>query len=172
MAISTIGTDGLASSAVTNPKLASGVPSTAKLPAGTVLQVVNATTSTAVTSSSSTYADTNLTATITPTSTTSKILVVCMNNGGYKTAAYAGAFLGMRLMRNSTVLNVFEYGAGYNNALQDNWFATTGFNFLDSPATTSAVTYKTQFANIGNAGVVALQGNSATSAITLMEIAA
>ena len=45
-------------------------------------------------------------------------------------------------------------------------------HYLDSPATTSATTYKTQFRNLPNAASVAVQPNTAVSTIILMEIGA
>ncbi len=44
--------------------------------------------------------------------------------------------------------------------------------YLDSPSSTSALTYKTQFGSAGNAATVYVQDGSAASSITLMEIGA
>ena len=142
----------------------------ASLPTGSVLQVVNATTSVQVTNSTATYADTGLTATITPTSATSKILVFVSQNGLYKNAF--NTFMGLRLLRASTAILVFETQAVYTDSTAKNEGASST-TYLDSPATTSAVTYKTQFTNIMATGAVYVQvGNAESSTITLMEIAA
>ena len=137
---------------------------------GKVLQVVNATTSTLKTTSSSTYADSNLTATITPSLSTSKVLVFVSQNGLGKSAANAGSFGALRLMRGATELFYFEGQFAYTNTAIDNNVGSSTTTYLDSPATTSATTYKTQIRNVANAGVILAQGDSSTSTITLMEI--
>ena len=136
------------------------------------MHVVNATTSTAVSSSSGSMADTGLTATITPSSATSKILVYAVQNGCGKSAANAANYLGIELRRDSTTIQKFVDGLLYMNTTQ----IMTGFTAvgicLDTPATTSAITYKTRFAsNAGTASVI-VQENTAVSSITLMEIGA
>ena len=142
--------------------------------AGNVIQVVNATLTTApVTTSSSTRSDTGLTATITPTSSSSKILCLvdmsgCEKSGGSST----GPFLEFTLMRASTDLARFEGQGGYTGNTNLNSFGACSTNYLDSPATTSATTYKVQFRNPANAGLVGFNNSSCVSTITLMEIAA
>ena len=139
----------------------------AALPAGSVLQVVNGTYSTEVTNSTSTFADTGLTATITPTKNTSKILVLVnqadAGKGGGNTACQ------LRLLRDATVIYNFAELAGYNNLTGQN-VVSVGGNYLDSPTTTSATTYKTQLASWANVSSARAQYNNKTSAITLMEI--
>ena len=76
--------------------------STVQASAGVVLQVVNATYSTATTSSSSAYADTGLTATITPKFSTSKVLVIINQNGLTKYASDTA--LSLQLLKNGTLL--------------------------------------------------------------------
>lgn len=144
---------------------------------GKVLQVVNATYSTVATSSSSTMADTGLTATITPTASTSKILVMATQAGCGKYAGNAGSALGLMLLRGSTDLVRFEDLAGYTGSSSENYIGSCSVSYLDSPATTSATTYKTQFRNSNGAGTVTIQstlggGLNSVSTITLMEIGA
>jgi hypothetical protein len=142
--------------------------------AGKVLQVVNATTDTVVNSSSSTYADTTLTATITPKFATSKILVIVNQQGVSKTVGNTSAKF--QILRNSTQIfyngDGFASTSGTTNIRGITWAATV----LDSPATTSATTYKTQFASTANIANVSVQDylttGLTTSTITLMEIAA
>jgi hypothetical protein len=145
---------------------------TAKLPAGSVLQVVNATYSTQVTNSTSTYTDTGLTATITPTSSTSKILVLVNQTAISRGAGNVSSQLYMKLLRNSSDLSVFLQAWSYNAASAYFPSAAASICYLDSPATTSATTYKTQFLNGANVAVVTVQEQNSTSTITLMEIAA
>lgn len=137
---------------------------------GKVLQVVNATTSTTATSTSNTYADTNLTATITPTSATSKILVIVHQVGLQKAGQDTYGLL--RLMRGATQLIEFEKQFGNTGTSTTNEVAASGCNYLDNPATTSATTYKTQFQNGAATGFIRVQNGTPTSTITLMEIGA
>jgi hypothetical protein len=142
---------------------------------GKVLQVVNATTSTSTTSTSSTFADTTLTATITPTLTTSKVLVLLSQNGIYKFGGNTA--MALKLLRGATELIRLEDIAAYTENTNPNGVGGISTSYLDAPATTSATTYKTTFANRAAAGSVVVQaaysgGLSGTSTITLMEIGA
>lgn len=141
------------------------------LPVGTVLQVVNATYTTNVTTSSSTYTDTGLTATITPSSNTSKILVIVSQNGNLKGGAN-NTRTGLQLFRNASSLTTWEVFANWTNTTSLSGVGTSGLEYLDSPATTSATTYKTQFNSQDNVASVSVQAGSAMSTITLMEISA
>jgi hypothetical protein len=142
---------------------------------GKVLQVVNGLLQTQVASSSSTWADTGLTASITPSATSSKILVFvsCTVN---KSAADALNRVALRLLRASTTIvnitggsNVNDnYGLFTNTALLNNGSYSTGY--LDSPSTTSATTYKIQFANPNNSAQIEINPGFGTSTIVLMEI--
>ena len=138
--------------------------------AGNILQVVNATYSTQATSSSSTYADTGLTATITPTSASSKILVFVSQSGIYKDTA--NTYLKLRLVRGATELIMIDDVAGYTGSSAAVGIGGVSATYLDSPATTSATTYKTQFASSLNVAKVQIQTSLSTSTITLMEVAA
>jgi hypothetical protein len=156
---------------------ATGMKWAAAAGGGKVLQVVNATHGTTANSSSATFADTGLTATITPTSATSKILVFVSQAGCGKSAANANAVLALKLLRASTDLIRFEDIGAYTGTTLENYIGSCSTSYLDSPATTSATTYKTQFQNqAGAAGTVSVQksyiSSPSTSTITLMEIGA
>jgi hypothetical protein len=138
--------------------------------AGNILQVVNATYGTTTSSSSSTFADTGLTATITPTSASSKILILVTHTGCGKFTN--NTFLLLRLLRAATVISNFERTAGATAAATLSFIGACSINYLDSPATTSATTYKTQFASANNNSGVEVQNDSSMSTITLMEVAA
>jgi hypothetical protein len=141
----------------------------ASMPAGSVLQVVNANYSTQTSNSTSTAADTGLSATITPTSTTSKILVIVDQGGcGKQTSDTA---ITVNLLRGSTPLGNLGQVVAYTGTTAINAIGTTSATYLDSPATTSATTYKTQFLSWQNNASVFVQFQSSTSTITLMEIA-
>ena len=143
---------------------------------GKVLQVVSATYSTAATSSSDTFADTGLTASITPSSASSKVLVFVSHTGIGKSASDVAA-LAVKLLRGATDLIRFEDIGAYTGASVQNYIGGVSANYLDTPNTTSSTTYKTQFCNRGNAGTITIGasyggGLNATSTITLMEIGA
>ena len=145
-----------------------GVPAAA-LPAGTVLQVVQGTYSTQATNATSTYADTGLTASITPRSASSKILVIA-NNAVAKSAANTQSGVGLNIVRDATQIIQFSVITMYTNSSLANTGAA-GVCYLDSPATTSATTYKMQFKNSGaNAASVFAQESNSTASIVLMEI--
>lgn len=137
---------------------------------GAVVKVVSATTSTSASSSSTTYADTNLTATITPTSASNKILVIVSQNGCSKTSGNTGNSLGLRLVRTSTTIAQIAVEAGYNGSSSFHMVGSVSIAYLDSPATTSATTYKTTFNNAVNASSVNVQGDGSLSTITLIEV--
>jgi hypothetical protein len=138
---------------------------------GKVLQVVSASYSTITTSSSSTYADTGLSLAITPTSATSKVLVLVQQNGCRRDSA--NNYMGLKLFRGATEILKFAGEFMYTGTSQSLNAGGVGANYLDSPATTSATTYKTQFANEAASGTVSVQSTgSVNSTITLIEIGA
>ena len=135
-----------------------------------VLQVVQATYSTQSTVTSTTYADTGLSASITPSSATSKILVMGTMPMRRQAGSVWGA--GLRIVRNSTAVSTVMSNILYSNTGSTDLSVVTPFNYVDSPATTSATTYKIQF-NSGNASAtISTQTDNDTSVIILMEIAA
>ena len=143
---------------------------------GTVLQVVTATHSTAATNSTTTYADTGLTAIITPKSSSSKVLVLVNHSGCEKSAGDAGNGLNIQLHRQvgaGSFSNVYQVikDCGFTNSALRMFFNASNV-FLDTPSSTSALTYKTMFANRVAASTVEVQTSSSSSFITLMEIAA
>jgi hypothetical protein len=154
------------------PAVSGTILTTTSPKAGNVIQVVNATYSTQVTNSTSTYADTGLTATITPSSSSSKILVLVNQTAISRGTGNVSSQLYMKLLRNSSDLSVFLQAWSYNAASAYFPSAAASICYLDSPATTSATIYKTQFQNGANAAIVTVQEQNSTSTITLMEIAA
>ena len=108
---------------------------------GTILQTVQSADDTTLRSTTSTtFGDSGLTLTITPSSTTNKILCVSMING-YCAGSATG--LGIRLLRGASTAVSVDYDNGYGSA-SGNAFNTTLY-YIDSPATTSATTYKIQY---------------------------
>jgi hypothetical protein len=144
--------------------------------AGKVLQVKNFVYGTQTSSTSGTFADTGITLSITPTSATSKVLVLVNIQGvGRNSTNSSGVWL--KVLRGATVIQSLGDANGFTNG--SSWtFQSVGSTYLDSPATTSATTYKVQFAQVSPvAGTVYVQEyqntvGSAESSITLMEIGA
>jgi hypothetical protein len=134
---------------------------------GSILQVVSATYSTQVDSSASVFTATGLTASITPTSATSKILIffgLPIRNGS------AGVnVIGTIYKNGSNLLGTYGLGIlkGDSSAIQIN----LGASYLDSPSTTSSTTYAI-YINPNGATSAQWCGGNSTGSITLMEIAA
>ena len=157
---------------LTLPSTSGTIITTGNIPTGSVVQVVNATYSTQVTNNTATYADTGLTASITPTSSSNKILVLVNQSSVGKNTGLISNALVIKLVRNSTDIIFFGGGIGYTETNIYNLGFSPSTSYLDSPATTSSVTYKTQFANAVNASIFRVQTDGYTSTITLMEIKA
>lgn len=144
-----------------------GVPASG-MPTGSVIQTVGASYSTSSSTTSTSFVNTGLQATITPTSSTSKVLIL-VTFMGYD-AGGAGVNWYATIQRGSTNLGNATYGMAtiYNSAggVQGGY----SISFLDSPTTTSPTTYS--FAYAKGAGTAYLNFNGETSSITLLEIKA
>jgi len=136
------------------------------MPTGSVVQIVQSVYSTYGNTNSSSYVDSGLTGAITPSSTSSKVLVTVSISMGNTSAATNN---NIQIVRGSSVVytssRVAFNGAGHSNM-------QLSFVYLDSPSTTSATTYKLQmktdggYFRINDTGA----GGTGTSTITLMEI--
>ena len=151
----------MALSKITNDGVA-----TSGLPAGSVLQVVEGTYSTQISTTSTTFVTGGLSASITPTSTSNKILISTSLSGYAENAN----FLDATIYRGATNL-----GGGNQNAIisfyagGNTWFHSP-MMYLDSPSTTSSTTYTVYYKASG--GTVYLHLNrTGGSKIYLMEIA-
>ena len=137
---------------------------------GKVLQVVHAMSATEVATNGDTYADTGLTANITPSATSSKILFFasndCTKHGGDTSVA-------IRAYRGSTEIGGTIIGRRICDT-DDGGKSQSVFSFaiLDSPSSTSQLTYKTQYNNTYAAGTVRINAGSGSSTMYLMEIGA
>jgi hypothetical protein len=157
--------------------VAGGVPTwAAPAGGGKVLQVISNSTTTYSGSASATFADTGLTATITPTSATSKILVIVNQNGCGKTPSNNNTALMLQLVRGATTLSISN-SVAYTATTLTTAGESVGAPWLDDPATTSATTYKTQYASYNSESSVFVQDDSRgggvnRSTIILMEIGA
>ena len=199
ISVTAVTTTGAATHTVTNTGVTSAVAGrgisvsgstgavTVSAAAGSVLQVVSTTKTDSFSTTNTSFTDvTSLSATITPTSATSKILVQVVLGA---VAASDGTIVYSQLLRGSTAIAA---GAGAAGVLNQQYGGSTGTGsgyygnlpamaiVLDSPATTSATTYKVQLAGYG--GNTAYLNRSAydsapyngrtISSITLMEISA
>jgi hypothetical protein len=153
------------SSTATGLKWATPATATSK-----VVQIVTATYATEVTNSTTTFADTGLTATITPTSASNKVLVMVNQNGVGKTVSNANSNVSIEIQRaGTTILTIANEAAASETALRLNIGSVSG-DYLDSPATTSATIYKTRFANNIAASAAVVQEYNIASTIVLMEV--
>jgi hypothetical protein len=144
---------------------------------GTVLQVVSATKTDTFSMTGATFTDvTGLSVSITPKSTSSKILINFHISSGNAGANHNG----FNLVRNSTDLaqpTAAQYSstASTSHVGGDQDFKMVSFSHLDSPSTVSSVTYKIQARTSGATLYVNRRGDtgivSSSSSITLMEIA-
>ena len=135
---------------------------------GAVLQVVQA-ISGSVNTTSTSYVDvTGASLSITPSSSSSRILIFVSGNSSTFSAGIEGRGY-WRLQRNSTTLLNDQWTGYYfspDMTNDGNIYATISACYLDSPSTTSATTYKLSFAS--GSGVT-MSANNFT--VTALEIA-
>jgi hypothetical protein len=146
--------------------------------AGTVLQVVQATYATEVQVASTSYTDTGLSASITPTSATSKVLIVIAQQAETFRSTNSQVRGDFRILNESTAIftqvGVVGLSAGTPSSGTLVGHGMYSGVYLDSPATTSSVTYKTQakLNTTSDSALLQIQGGGTSSSITLLEIAA
>jgi hypothetical protein len=154
-----------------NNSLSSVTSLPAAISTGKVLQVVQGTATSATTTSSS-FSSTGLSASITPSSTSNKVLIVVtlvqcavdtQNKNGTST-----------ILRGST--NLAPTGSGNHKSFGTIYASSGGaiamnetYSHLDSPSTTSATTYTVHFA-VDSGATMTMGINSTTSYIQLLEI--
>jgi len=163
--ISPLGTDATKTITLGESGGTLGIASGAKTSGfGKVGQIVTATTTSNTITSSTSFVITNLSASITPTSTTSKILIIVSGN----TFVSSGEECVSTLYRDSSNLSDTK---GFNS-ISNSAGTLTGVNnitFLDSPSTTSSTTFTLYIRSVGGGSVNHI-GNAAKATITLMEI--
>jgi hypothetical protein len=147
------------------------------LAGGKILQVVTATHATTVTTTSTSYVVTGLSATITPSSASNKVLIIHTGTGGSGGTGVANANY-FTIARGD--LSGTNLGTGSNDALlyfyTDNsstfrLYGSLNMSFMDSPATTSAQQYTVAMKSSANQSAVA-QVDSIVSTLILMEVSA
>ena len=131
---------------------------------GKILQVQNQRFTTEFSTTSSSYVDTGITKSITPSATNSKILILYGSGMNYTSS---GTEMNLNCSRGSTQLNTITInldGVGSTGG--------SAFMILDEPNTTSSVTYKVQLKRSNGSGNVYVSVNNSLSTFTLMEIGA
>ena len=148
----------------------------AALPTGSVLQVVQATYSTETTINSTSYVDSGLSASIAPTSATSKILVIASMAGDFYRNSNTATRIFQNIVRTST--QITEKAGQFGTGTSSNGFVYTKLDtnlvYLDSPNTTSSTTYKVQGRTdtASNSATIRYQESNSTSVLILIEVAA
>ena len=137
------------------------------LTTGKVLQVVSTANTSAITGNNSSFADSGFSVTITPSATSSKILIltqIAAFNDTTATSMYYSIYRGTTNLGDSSTGFVRTYNGGSNLG------SSVAMNFLDSPSTTSATEYSVYVKVAAGIGYISV--NDATSTITALEIAA
>jgi hypothetical protein len=159
-----------ASTGISASNITTGTLPFAQLPSGSVLQVVQERTSASNVFSGTVYKATNVSATITPKFSTSKILILI--SGGNWDTQNAGYQAFGTIFRNST--NILTSGqASFTDVFSPaaRLIAPVVLQCLDSPATTSATSYTLYFNSGGGSNIVQYNTQGSTGVIILMEIA-
>ena len=135
---------------------------------GTVLQTISATTTSSVATSSTTPVTTGLTANITPSATSSKIQILCL--GGEIDTGANGRAGSPTIYRDSTNLGNGSTGMGSIYGTSSRIQAIPSVGYLDSPSSTSQITYALYFRS-GGGNAITFDANACKASIILMEIA-
>jgi len=163
-----------ASTGISASNITTGTLPSAQLPAGSVLQVVQGSTSSTTTVTGGALVATSLAATITPKFSTSKILILVTASISISRNSQTDAGSGVGIYRNGSQVfadNGMYVNFYYNSSSINNLRNRTPLNYLDSPASTSALTYTFYLGNYV-ASTAALNTDSQFSFITLLEVAA
>tara|TARA_R110002020_G_C15687330_1_gene719484 strand:+ start:23 stop:502 length:480 start_codon:yes stop_codon:yes gene_type:complete len=131
---------------------------------GKILQLVSQNYQTETSTNSSTYGDTGLTVNITPSATSSKVLVMVAMGMGYTSNGTESRF---KLLRDSTDLSEFIRNLGLDAS-----GGGSALNYLDTPNTLAQKTYKVQFKRNSGSGNCYVCVNDSGATITAMEIGA
>ena len=140
----------------------------AAIPTGKVLQVKHDIHTGSASTTGTTYVDIPLSVSITPSSSSNKILCL-VNLASVSTGTSSTSAISVRIVRDSTeIAATFNFGFGQTSGA--NYF-TLGLHKEDSPSSTSAITYKVQFRNRESNTVTINSYNGNATTLTVMEIA-
>ncbi|WP_435149988.1 hypothetical protein ACIJYB_04005 [Candidatus Pelagibacter bacterium nBUS_44] len=140
----------------------------AAISTGKVLQVLQDTTSTQVDTTSTSFVAGGLSQAITPSSSSNKILIICsytmsqINSGKNSICS---------IFRDSTNLDGGDLGLGRLRADTANLYSRQTISLLNSPSSTSAITYSLKLKCYSSSSDARLHQNSNIGSLTLMEIA-
>jgi hypothetical protein len=144
------------------------------LTTGKVLQVLSMTYNTETYSTSATFSDTGLTLAITPSATSSKVFVLSqIKTTGQDNSSTRGGKVGLQILKGASIIygpintGIYLGGPSSVNRQSQNW---NQLQYLDSPSTTSATTYKLQFNCVDDGAWANADGEMGI--FTLMEIGA
>jgi hypothetical protein len=149
---------------------------TAQMPAGSVIQVVQTISTTIVVNNTTSYVDAGLTTNITPTSSSSKILALLSFTFRHGASNYVNNIVQLtRTISGGSLVGIGDVRVG--NSLNATVVEQTSnsLNVLDSPNTTSQIAYAVRFAVLSSSSSYDnghFCQNGTTSTLTLMEIAA
>jgi hypothetical protein len=140
---------------------------------GKILQVQHMTYSTNTANNTNTFAASGLTDTITCAATSSKVLVMGTMHGAYK-ASNTDAYMKLRITRGGSAISSFTDMYNYNGSTSQNVGACS-WHYVDSPSSTSELTYAIEFASTNNNATIKVNQEDTTAAVSmlvLMEIGA
>jgi hypothetical protein len=141
-------------------------------PTGSILQVVSATTSTQVSTTSTANVTTGLAATITPISTSSRIIIMASNDVFVPNRSVVGYWTLFRgTVAGTNLAGGTNYMASVYPSNNDTIFTGLHLSFCDSPNTTSAQTYTLAFKASGGVSPIRSQNNNSMASMVLMEVA-
>ncbi len=168
-------TDGMLTG-MTATKL-TGTVSNARFPVGSIIQVQeNTRTASFIVAASGSYTDMGLGVVITPTSTSSKILVTLSLNGYYETLSGVSGYIHTRIARVVGGVSSACTGTNTNIDTEIGRNGTQGdhrnivMTILDEPSTTSEITYRAEYITANGSSGVMYNDTSATSTAIAMEI--
>ena len=163
MSLTQLRSRGILDGTISAGDLASGV-------GGKVLQVVSATTLANDTTTSDTFVDSSLSASITPSSASNKIFVIVSSRAGMSIGDRAPRFAIFRGATNITGSSATEGMTVFQ--ANGNTVQSLSITILDEPSTTSSTTYKLRFhTQSGTSESCSTNGSTGKNSITLIEIA-
>jgi hypothetical protein len=139
---------------------------------GKILQVVSATDNTATSTTSTSYVTTGLSATITPTSATSKVLILVQMWASNSSNTHEAVFTVFRGTVAGTNLGQASNGLHALWSLGGAIYGVFNAVHLDSPATTSSQEYTAAFRVVNSSSTSQTSGGSAVASMILMEVSA
>jgi hypothetical protein len=152
---------------------ATGLKWAAPAGGGKILQVIQGTTTASTVSTSTSFVDSGLSASITPSATSSRIIVIVYHPACGITGSSATGMT-FNIMRNSTQIS-FDSDNFLCGATSYSQYRIFPFNIsiVDSPSTTSAITYKTQLQAVSSSNTIGINTfGTGVSRIILMEVSA